>query len=86
MRDQITAAENAERHTADRDDEIRKELEEPLMRGLTRGPDGLTTQEVIELVQDDELVAETAKYIKLCFALKKDKLRSYLSVLPLSIR
>lgn len=52
---QMKAAEEAARKAADREDEIKKDYEEPLMRGLTRGPDGLTANEIKALVDGQRL-------------------------------
>jgi urease gamma subunit len=42
-------------------DRLKSEYEEPLMRGLTRQPDGLSVQEVMELVKDGGAMRELAK-------------------------
>lgn len=59
---QMAAAERAARHKADPEAEKRKELEEPLLRGLTRGPDGLSAQELMKLVQNEEHMRQIALF------------------------
>lgn len=54
----------AERILADREDAAKKEFEEPLMRAITRGPNGLSVVEVLKLVQRPELAEEAARFVR----------------------
>lgn len=62
---QMNASARAERIVADQEDAAKKDLEEPLMRTVTRGPDGLSVAEVLQLVrQPPELTQKAARTIR----------------------